>query len=219
MNDPDYNNEEHTGPVRTDPLIIAEFLLLFIGAPILFFFNIVAIPKIPTILAVSAYAFYHLMTDPSFERNRLIDTSKFKKRMGGIVVRLFFVCAALITAARVITPETFFNFPEITLQWAGLLLVYAVFSAIPQEIVYRAFFFHRYRGIFPGRMSMVLASTVLFSYMHIAYRNWVAVGITLVGGILFSMSYDKTKSLPFASIEHGLYGCACFIIGFRHFFV
>lgn len=204
--------------IAENPWLMVEFLVLFFLMPLLFFIDVFPFPKIPVIIAAALYALSCLSTDPTFDRRRMLSVQNLRTRMAGILFRLFLVTLGLVIAYPLITAGTSPEVPPITPKWLGFLMVYAFLSAIPQEIVYRVFFFHRYRGLIRNPAAMVFASTVLFSYMHIVYRNWTAVALTLVGGFLFSRSYDKTAPLSFASIEHGLYGCACFTLGYGPYF-
>jgi membrane protease YdiL (CAAX protease family) len=102
--------------------------------------------------------------------------------------------------------------------WLLVMAAYPIFSAFPQELVYRAFFFERYRPLFGDGNAMVLASVALFGFAHILFHNWIAVLLSLAGGWLFARTYQRTGSLYLATIEHSLYGAAAFTIGYGPFF-
>jgi uncharacterized protein len=70
--------------------------------------------------------------------------------------------------------------------WAVVMVAYPVASVYPQGVLYRAFFFERYAALFPGKWAMILASAAAFSFLHIIFRNWLAVWLTLAGGLLFA---------------------------------
>jgi membrane protease YdiL (CAAX protease family) len=91
--------------------------------------------------------------------------------------------------------------------------LYPILSVYPQGIVYRAFIFERYRELFGPSWAIVLASAVAFAYVHIVFRNPLAIGLTFLGGVLFAYRYLQTGSLFVSSFEHALYGCAIFTIG------
>jgi uncharacterized protein len=98
------------------------------------------------------------------------------------------------------------------------MVLYPVLSVYPQGIIYRAFFFERYRTLFPNSVLLIVASAVAFSFAHIIFRNAIAVIFTLVGGLLFAWRYADTASLFTSSFEHALYGCWMFTIGLGHYF-
>ena len=65
---------------------------------------------------------------------------------------------------------------------------------------------------------MIVASAAAFAFMHIIFRNWVAVGLTFAGGLLFAARYAGTNSLATSSFEHALYGCWLFTVGLGQYF-
>jgi membrane protease YdiL (CAAX protease family) len=93
-----------------------------------------------------------------------------------------------------------------------------VLSVYPQGLVYRAFFFERYRSLFPNPAVLIAMSAVAFSFAHIIFRNPIAVGFTLIGGFLFAWRYGETRSLFTSSFEHALYGCWMFTVGLGDYF-
>jgi membrane protease YdiL (CAAX protease family) len=99
------------------------------------------------------------------------------------------------------------------------MIAYPVCSVYPQELVYRAFFFHRYKGLFPNRLLMIGASALVFSYMHIVFQNSVAVMLTLPGGMLFARTYSDSRSTFAVSFEHALYGCFLLTAGLHSYFL
>ena len=98
-----------------------------------------------------------------------------------------------------------------------LLPVYGVFSAYPQEIVSRAFFFHRYLGLFPNTASAVVVNALAFMWLHCPFWSLEAFALTLPGGFLFAWTYLKTKSTLAAGVEHALYGWWAFFTGLGWF--
>jgi membrane protease YdiL (CAAX protease family) len=58
-----------------------------------------------------------------------------------------------------------------------------------------------------------LASAISFAYVHIVFRNPLALALTFLAGLLFGFRYLQTGSLLVSSFEHALYGCAIFTIG------
>ena len=99
------------------------------------------------------------------------------------------------------------------LLWVGVLLLYSVFSVIPQEFLYRTFFFNRFKPILKDDRLLILTNAVLFSMAHLFYRNVLVLALTFAGGILFAITYDRTKSLTFTCLEHAIYGSWLFTVG------
>jgi membrane protease YdiL (CAAX protease family) len=98
------------------------------------------------------------------------------------------------------------------------MVAYPIFSVYPQGLLYRAFFFERYATLFPGKWVMILASAAAFAFLHIVFRNSLAVALTFAGGLLFAWRYAETASLATSSFEHALYGCWLFTVGLGPFF-
>lgn len=65
---------------------------------------------------------------------------------------------------------------------------------------------------------MILASAAAFAFMHIVFRNPVAVVYTFAGGVLFARRYYRSGSLLVSSLEHALYGCWMFTVGLGPYF-
>ena len=99
------------------------------------------------------------------------------------------------------------------LLWVGVVLLYSVFSVIPQEFLYRTFFFNRFRPILKDDRLLVLTNAAVFSMAHLFYRNVLVLVLTFAGGILFAITYDRTKSLTFTCLEHAIYGSWLFTVG------
>jgi hypothetical protein len=78
-----------------------------------------------------------------------------------------------------LAPELFLNFPRSNpLLWSLVMVLYPVLSVYPQGIIYRAFLFGRYRDLFGSGYAMVLASAIWFAYVHIVFRNPLALGLS-----------------------------------------
>jgi membrane protease YdiL (CAAX protease family) len=99
------------------------------------------------------------------------------------------------------------------------MFAYPIVSVYPQELLYRAWFFHRYGPLFGSDGLTIVASAVAFAWGHVFFpRPRVAMLLTLAGGLLFAYDYLHTRSLGVASIEHALFGDLLFTIGLGRFF-
>jgi membrane protease YdiL (CAAX protease family) len=199
--------------------LVAEFLLIFVGLPLGYRFSPVRIPALPLLWVVAGYAFWQLLRDPRFDRARLWSAGALPGRLGPILA-MFAAAAFLIwLGVRIFRPELEWNFVrQSPVFWAVVMVAYPVVSVYPQGVLYRAFFFERYAELFPGKWAMILASAAAFSFLHIIFRNWLAVGLTLAGGVLFALRYEETGSLATSSFEHALYGCWLFTVGLGQYF-
>lgn len=97
--------------------------------------------------------------------------------------------------------------------WIVLLFVYSIFSVYPQELIYRTFFFERYKNLFTSHRLFIFVNAIVFSLGHIFFRNSLVILLTFFGGLLFAFTFYKTKSTLLVSIEHAIYGCWLFTVG------
>lgn len=99
------------------------------------------------------------------------------------------------------------------------MILYPVVSVYPQELIYRAFFAHRYAALLPLEGTRVVVGAALFALGHVFFpRPWIAMSLTFVGGLLFGYHYEESRSLLLASIEHALFGQLCFTVGLARYF-
>jgi membrane protease YdiL (CAAX protease family) len=199
--------------------LVVEFIVLFVALPLAYRFWPGRIPALPLLWVVAAYAWFQLARDRRFERTRMWNIGALPGRAVVIVV-IFAVVALLIwLGVRRFAPDLEWNFVRNNpVFWAIVMVAYPVLSVYPQGIIYRAFFFERYGGVFPSRWVMIVASAAAFAFMHIIFRNWLAVALTFAGGLLFAARYAETGSLATSSFEHALYGCWLFTVGLGQYF-
>lgn len=216
-----------------------ECVAIFGGVPLLFVFNIVPMrlliltiiggglvtafigPRLPgstsTGLKLPPWSWWH--------------TSGLKQQIKPMLIG--FAYSALITAllmlalqameaqAWVSLPEQieWFSLPkERPLMWLVIMCVYPLISVYPQELVYRGFFCRRYEAIFNTRLKMITANAVAFGWVHVIFLNPMAVILTTFGGAIFCATYLRRGSLGAAWLEHTLYGCWAFTLGFGWWF-
>jgi membrane protease YdiL (CAAX protease family) len=205
--------------VSCDPDAVAthavEFLLLFFIGPTVFAYTRHRLPAIPVLWALMAYCLFILLRDPAFDRESLWNAAPLG-HFAPAILRLFAVVAmiGIVLVRRFGAPGLFLNLPRSNPRlWSLLMVLYPVLSVYPQGIVYRAFVFDRYRDLFGAPWAIVLASAFAFTYVHIVFRNRLALVLTLLGGILFGIRFLQTDSLLVTSFEHSLYGCFMFTVG------
>ena len=99
------------------------------------------------------------------------------------------------------------------LLWLIILFIYSFFSVYPQELIYRTFFFKRYSKLFKSENLFLIINAALFSLAHIFFKNSLVMVLTFLGGVLFALTFRRTKSTLLVSIEHAIYGCWLFTVG------
>lgn len=198
--------------------MLMEVTLLYIALPLVYFLGWVPVPKIPVLLLAAAYCGYRLWEDPSFGRGIL-----FRRASGDIsrtiLLRTIAVTVTIILLIWMIQPDRFFAFPSHRpFLWFVIMLLYPLLSALPQEFIYRTYFFHKFEDYIGSEKLTIVASAVLFAFLHIVYDNWWAVVMSFVAGMLFGLTYARTKSLFWVSVEHTIYGWLVFTLGMGNYF-
>ena len=106
--------------------------------------------------------------------------------------------------------EIVINKPKL---WLVILVVYSFLSVYPQELLYRTFFFKRYQDLFSDQKVFFFINAIVFSLGHIFFKNMLVIILTFIGGLIFALTFQKTKSTLLVSIEHAIYGCWLFTVG------
>jgi hypothetical protein len=162
-----------------------------------------------------------LLLDPTFPRERLLDAAAARRGLRRVLLRTAVVWAALLVLALATRgPAQAFVLPRARPGlWLGVVLVYPVVSAYPQEVMYRAFFFHRYGALFRRPVVLIAANAALFGWAHLLVHNALAVLLAAVGGVLLATTYARSRSTLLVAAEHALYGAFVFSAGVGGMFV
>jgi len=199
--------------------LITELLLIFVALPLAYRLSPWPIPALPVLWIVTLYCLWQLRRDPAFPASHLWNPNPLTSQLGSILI-LFLIGASLLYAGvKLFAPELLFSFARARpVLWAAVMVLYPILSVYPQGIIYRSFLMHRYAALFPSQWMMVLVSAIAFAWLHIIFRNPLAVALTFAGGLLFAWRYQTTNSLLTSSTEHALYGCWLFTLGLGQFF-
>jgi len=196
-----------------------EFSALFLGVPAVVAAGWVPVLVIPLLLLMAvgcglALRYRHQICLGDLLRPHVSGT-EWRSLLLHFLIAL--PCLAVLLWA--IKPAAMFSLMcQHTSTWLLVMLAYPIVSVLPQELIYRAFFFVRYRPLFGQGGGVLLASAAVFGFGHVVFHNWPAVILTWIGGWLFANTYQRTASLLLVSAEHALYGCAIFTIGYGNFF-
>ena len=200
-------------------LLAFEFAAVFVIVPLLIYYRRIPKLPIPYLLITATLALLVLWGDPAFKLSRLAAWSNFRPFLWTILIRDAICLVGLGIAVWLLAPQLLFSLirrsPRL---WALIFLFYPLVSVYPQELLYRAYFFHRYQPLFGRGWGMVIASAVAFGFVHIIFRNWLAAGLCLIGGFLFSLTYRMSGSLLLACLDHAIFGNFLFTIGLGQFF-
>ena len=192
---------------------LLELIIIFLVLPLL-----LAIPFLP--LARVALGFIGLIY--VIWVSKKLKFFSFKKVSVGIKMQHVYFLAAKFIIISIITyfivsefypQELFKSLLDNPLKFLIICLIYIIGSVVPQEFIYRDFFFKRYYNFFPNDILFVLVNGILFSLAHLFFYNKLVLLMTLVGGWIFSFTYLQTRSLRFTILEHTLYGCWLYAVG------
>ena len=201
-------------------LLLLEFSLIFVAFPLAIYFHLVPNNPILFLVLIALAAFLVLRRDDSFDRSMLTYDGETPPLLKHVLLRDAVLLAVLGLGVWLFAPELLFSLikraPGL---WVAIMVLYPVLSVYPQEFLFRTFFFHRYRPVFGDGSGIVVASGLVFSFVHIIFHNWLAVALTLVGGLLFSWTYRRSSSLLLTCIDHALFGNFLFTIGLGQYFL
>ena len=200
-------------------ILVIEFTAIYVIVPLLIYYRRIPNLPIPYLLLIALLAFFLLRSDPTFRLSQLTHWGNIRPFLPTVLIRDAVCVAGLGIAVYFLAPQLLFSLIRRSAWlWALVFLLYPLLSVYPQEFLYRAFFFHRYQPLFGRGWGMLLASALAFAFVHIIFRNWLAVGLCLVGGFLFSVPYLTSGSLLLACLDHAIFGNFLFTIGLGQFF-
>ena len=200
-------------------LLFIEYILIFFGVPLaLFFTRNILMPSI-ILYPVLIVIFIILHHNKSFTWHELIrwQISKASIRFNLIIVGITSII--LLAAVLIFIPEKLFNLPRNNIRiWITVCILYPIFSAYSQEIIFRTFLFRRYRKLFTKPIYFILASGICFGFAHILYFSFISVGLSMLLGFYLASIYLKTKSVLFTTLIHSFLGNCVFTIGLGEYF-
>jgi len=206
--------------LRSKKWLYSELLILLIGLPSLLYWALPPKMILPLIWIVSLYCLWVY---------RKIEHIPFHIHWGAEALTLenllpllkrFLISASILTVCTLVfTPDLAFAFVRHNFAlWMLVIVAYPLLSVVPQEIIFRVFFFSRYRSIFTPARAMILASGITFGLAHLVFHNWIAPLLCTIGGLMFAQTYYRNRSLLLVSLEHAIYGDFLFTVGLGHYF-
>jgi len=197
-----------------NPLKKLEFFFIFLIIPSTIFFLDSSIIIFLSLYLVSILSLVILYFDKTFLFTSL------KKKIDWKFVIIFSVIFFFLGFFYVLLVDKnlLFIFPKTNFKlWLIVIFIYPILSVIPQELVYRVFFFQRYfpniyRFYFPAFLNLVV-----FAYGHLVFSNMHAIIITAIVSPIFTYAYLK-KSFLTCVILHTLGGQIIFTLGLGKYF-
>jgi len=206
---------------RSNRLLRVELICLFYLMPIALYFvrHYLVFKIIPLLLMVTLCCVICLIRSGDFDRRRFWETGGLFFHLQRIVLTFIIPAFFFSIGIYLFQNNHFLFFPKShPLIWLIFIMLYPILAAYPQEIVFRGFFFHRYRRLFKNPTAMILANSIGFGLAHVVYANAVAPALSAVGGLIFAYRYVKSDSLLIAGIEHAIWGNFLFTVGIGRYF-
>ncbi len=201
--------------------LVLEFLILCIALPTVIIVFKLGVFMLFFLWAAAAYCAYHLfyVGHENFAKDIWKWRSVNWENMKPILVRWSIACICMYAFLYFYDPSKIFSLAtENPLKILILFTIYPLLSALPQELIFCSFFFHRYKSFFKSPRARVYASAAVFAYAHMLYINPVAPILSFIAGLIFAYTYARTRSLALVTVEHALYGNALFFIGLGYYF-
>lgn len=117
----------------------------------------------------------------------------------------------------------YFTYPErlFAMLRSGMLpliwVFYPLLSALPQELIFRPLFFHRYGSLLPAGQGAIAVNAAIFSFAHLMYWSAVVAVMTFIGGWIFARAYLR-HGFPAAWMLHAIAGNLLFTVGMGAYF-
>ena len=193
-----------------------EFFFIFFLLPIIFFF----IPDTKLIFITLYIVFF--FSSWKLKKDNTFRISKLKQKPDWKFVFLYSIIFSLLgfLYTFLLDKNLLFIFPKQHPEvWLLVIILYPFFSVIPQELIYRVYFFQRYKNILSKNLIInYFINSFIFSYAHIVFQNYHAVIITALVSPIFCYSYER-KSFLTCILIHSIGGLTIFTYGLGKFFV
>jgi membrane protease YdiL (CAAX protease family) len=186
----------------TPRFLFFELVTLFVIFPLLYFFQLIPLHKIIPLVILFAYCVTILV----LQRDENPQRFKSKANWKVIVIRFILISVLILLWIKYFSSQPLFTDLMANKQLLFMTLGYPFASAFPQEVIFREFFFQRYKPLFKKNINLIVINIILFAFAHIYFANWTIILFTLAGGLIFATTYLKTKSLLVVTIEHTLFG-------------
>lgn len=200
-------------------LKVLEIVIIFFLLPLLMKYNLIPLPRIIMLLLVFIVVLIVCIRKNYFPTawNYFPTLGKaYWLKIGAVYLGSFLLFVAYLSFILHETP--FLILREKPLFMLIIALLYPFVSALPQEIIYRTFFFARYKSLFSKPIYLLLFNMVAFSWLHIIYNNIESIVLTLLAGLVFTLSYYRKRSLLLVTLEHSILGLIIFLTGMGQFF-
>lgn len=206
-----------TGALTAHRWLKVEFAALYLGAPLAIALFLPG-DALFTALAVFSLCGMGLLWLTGGFRWRILVRGWRRmpwREVAGIALATALASWVILTLAR---PEALLsiirNRPEFLLV---IWTFYPILSALPQELIFRPLFFHRYGAILPQGRAAIALNAAIFSLAHLMFWSWIVAAMTFIGGWIFARAYLR-HGFPAAFVLHAVAGNILFAMGMGLYF-
>ncbi|MDP5307698.1 CPBP family glutamic-type intramembrane protease [Paracoccus spongiarum] len=202
--------------IRARPWLLAEFAALYVAAPLAIALVLPPQQLFTALFLFSLAGLALLWRTGGFDWRNLVRGRRMPWwEVLGIALATLASGVAILWLAR---PEALFAIlrarPEFLLViWA----LYPILSALPQELIFRPLFYHRYGSLLPAGRGAIAINAAVFSFAHLMYWSWVVAAMTFAGGWIFARAYLR-HGFPAAWVLHAVAGNILFAVGMGYYF-
>jgi membrane protease YdiL (CAAX protease family) len=194
-------------------LLISECIILFLIIPLVLILDISIYVKLALPLLGLIYCTRIILKEKLISVNELYEIHSPKDWKPILIKTVLLIIISTLFMYLFNEEKLFLIVRKKPVLWISICLFYSIFSVLPQELLYRSFFFKRYASLFKNTTVLITINAIAFSLAHSIFQNIYISVLTLIGGFVFAMTYRKSKSLLLTSIEHAIYGSWLFTLG------
>lgn len=194
-----------------------EFAALYIGAPLAMALFLPPRSLFPALMLFMLAGLFLLWRTGGFDWRALI---RGWGRVGWGFLVVFSLAVGLIGWGIMTLnhPAYMLNLSPERLRFLSMVwLLYPLLSALPQELIFRPLFFHRFGALFPDIRVAVLVNGAVFSFAHLMYWSVTVALMTFAGGVIFALAY-LWRGFPSAWMLHAMAGNMLFATGMGYYF-
>lgn len=189
-------------------LLLLFIFCIYIGLPLSILFGLIGFDYkfyALTVGGIIVYAVFHLF---GFSNEDLGISAQNKKQS---ILYVLPITILLVIAGIILWVN---GFSRITPNEKWTFFIFYIFVSSPiQEFLYRGALdsaFERLRIPYIVRM---FSTSILYSFVHIIYRDWLTLVLTFIIGLIWYYCYQKTKNLIGVSISHAVLGIVTIVAG------
>ena len=189
--------------------IVAIGLMLgYLVIPLLIFFGIIAFEYKFIVLVVYGILSYTILRLNGVDKAKLgLTVENWQSSLLSVVgLTLLFVVLALLAYR--------FGYARFQPTETVLFYLFYVFISSPvQEFLYRGVTTYFGKSFGLSVWLIVLISSMLYSLVHIIYKDWILVVATFGLGVIWHWVYLKTNSLVGVMFSHSVFGALTIFLG------